>query len=88
MNLLLESKPDPKKAIPLFIFFANHPKGYVLFMIQVLEQTDENWCWVENSCGQTGSCPINHLRLENSPQPQLFMTQGNAFISFMNKKRL
>ena len=39
---------------------------------KVVEQTDENWCWVENGSGKTGSCPINHLSTENSPYPPSF----------------
>ena len=37
---------------------------FTTIFLQIIKQTDENWCWVENQDGRTGFCPINHLDLE------------------------
>ena len=29
--------------------------------MKIISQNDENWCFVENSLGYTGQCPVNHL---------------------------
>jgi len=44
-------------------------------VVKILSQNDENWCYVENSLGHTGQCPVNHL----NTCPEMFSNSEAKF---------